>query len=101
MLITIRRLLVPCSVLWMAGCTLCPSLDDYTYSAYGGRWQRHDMENGRVGSAFNSSGSEIIVGEEVIVGDAAPVEVSPEPNPQADLEAERPLSDSATHSVLR
>ena len=38
------------------GCALCCSPDDGNYGAYGGRWQRHDMSSGRVGSAFAEAG---------------------------------------------
>ena len=38
------------------GCALCCSPDDCNYGAYGGRWQRHDMSSGRVGSAFAEAG---------------------------------------------
>ena len=38
------------------GCALCCSPDDCNYGAYGGRWQRHDMLSGRVGSAFAEAG---------------------------------------------
>ena len=38
------------------GCAMCCSTDDPNYAVYGGRWQRHDMSFGRVGSAFNDAG---------------------------------------------
>ncbi len=38
------------------GCAICCSPDDWNYGAYGGRWQRHDMSSGRVGSAFAEAG---------------------------------------------
>ncbi len=38
------------------GCALCCSPDDCNYGAYGGRWQRHDMANGRVSSVFAEAG---------------------------------------------
>jgi hypothetical protein len=38
------------------GCTLCCSPDDRNYGAYGGRWQRHDPEYGRVSSVFAEAG---------------------------------------------
>ena len=34
------------------GCSICAAPDDCAYGAYGGKWQRHDMYHGRVGSAF-------------------------------------------------
>ena len=36
-----------------SGCAMCCSPYDDAYSAYGGKWQRADMYNGRVGSAFH------------------------------------------------
>lgn len=44
------------------GCAVCCSPDDFNYGAYGGRWQRHDMENGRVGSAFAEAGYDSLGG---------------------------------------
>jgi len=38
------------------GCAMCCSPDDPNYGTYGGRWQRHDMTYGRVGSAFAEAG---------------------------------------------
>ncbi len=38
------------------GCALCSSCDDYSYGAFGGLWERTDMVNGRVGSAFSPAG---------------------------------------------
>lgn len=47
------------------GCAMCCSTDDPNYGAYGGRWQRHDMSHGRVGSAFNDAGFDALAeGEE-------------------------------------
>jgi hypothetical protein len=40
-----------------AGCAMCGSPFDYSYSAYGGRWQRDDPDCGRVGSLFDPAGS--------------------------------------------
>jgi hypothetical protein len=42
------------------GCAMCASTEDYTYAAYGGRWQRDDPVTGRVGSAFLPGGSMVI-----------------------------------------
>jgi hypothetical protein len=42
------------------GCAMCCAPDDYAYSAYGGRWQRHDMYHGRVGSAFAPAGGDVL-----------------------------------------
>ena len=38
------------------GCAMCCGTDDYNYGAYGGRWQRHDLAHGRVGSLFAPAG---------------------------------------------
>ena len=40
-----------------AGCAMCSSQDDYTYAAFGGRWQRDDPFIGRVGSVFAPAGA--------------------------------------------
>ena len=39
------------------GCAMCGSPFDYTYSAHGGRWERDDPVEGRVGSAFAPAGA--------------------------------------------
>ncbi len=54
------------------GCALCCSPDDCNYGAYGGRWQRHDMSSGRVGSAFAEAGYDS-------VGNAVEAVHTPEP----------------------
>jgi hypothetical protein len=57
--------LVPMCLLPLCiGCAMCGSQDDYTYAAFGGRWQRDDPINGRVGSAFAPAGA-MVVGEGV------------------------------------
>jgi len=35
-----------------SGCAMCCAPYDYDYAAFGGRWERYDMTNGRAGSAF-------------------------------------------------
>jgi hypothetical protein len=39
------------------GCAMCSSCLDDTYAAYGGKWQRADPVQGRVGSAFDPAGT--------------------------------------------
>jgi len=55
----LRKLCFVCLMSWVVsslGCAVCFSPDDYTYGAYGGRWQRHDLSSGRVGSAYAEAG---------------------------------------------
>ena len=70
-----RRSLLLLSLL-ATGCAMCPGPDDYTYSAFGGRWQRDDMVEGRVGSAFAPSGS-IAVDDGWLPMEEAPPEAAP------------------------
>src|SRR5438552_8343207 len=42
------------------GCATCCHPYDYAYGYYGGAWQRDDLCNGRVGSAFAPAGSRVI-----------------------------------------
>lgn len=35
------------------GCSMCSDPFDYTYAAFGGKWQRADPYSGRVGSLFH------------------------------------------------
>ena len=57
------------------GCAMCCSPDDPNYAAYGGRWQRHDMAYGRVGSAFAEAGYDALAPETLT---PAPAEDEPE-----------------------
>lgn len=43
-----------------SGCAIGSSSDDCTYSAYGGRWQRSDPCNGRVGSVFDPADAQVL-----------------------------------------
>lgn len=51
----------------LTGCTMCAPgyLDDY--ATVGGKWQRHDPANGRVGSIFSDPGSSQSAGESVVM----------------------------------
>jgi hypothetical protein len=57
------------------GCAMCNSCDDYTYGAYGGRWERLDPCYGRVGSAFTPE-----VGQRVDVDELHTPEMHGVPN---------------------
>lgn len=41
------------------GCAMCCSPYDCSYSAHGGRWERSNINSGRVGSAFEPAGGVI------------------------------------------
>jgi hypothetical protein len=45
------------------GCTLCSDCDDYSYGAFGGHWERTDMTNGRVGTAFSTDDPNVYGGD--------------------------------------
>lgn len=66
------------------GCAMCCSPYDDAYNAYGGKWQRADMYNGRVGSAFHPAQGG--VGGDVVYegGMAQSGEVIYEGSPQGD-----------------
>lgn len=55
-----KHRLLMCSLLALlaaaTGCAVCGSPFDYTYSTYGGKWQRDDETSGRVGSLFEPAG---------------------------------------------
>jgi hypothetical protein len=81
-------LLLMCMCL-LAGCAMSPALDDYSYNAYGGKWQRDNMTHGRVGSAFAPA-------EAMVVGD-----VIDSSEPQV-LDAEEYQAEfDNDHSILR
>ena len=46
------------ALLVTSGCAICASPGDYEYAAYGGRWQRTDRTNGRVGSVLDPAGAQ-------------------------------------------
>jgi len=60
-----------------AGCAMCGSPHDCTYSAYGGRWQRTDPSSGRVGSVLDAADVQIAETEVIYEGqlEALPSEV--------------------------
>jgi hypothetical protein len=59
---------------WLTtGCSICAHPYDYSYTYYGARWQRSDMEHGRVGSAFYPAGEQLI-------HDPAPADPGVNPN---------------------
>ncbi len=61
-----------------AGCRLCCDTDDYTYSAYGGAWERTRRDSGRVGSIIDPAGAK-----------AAKLAERDEPNPPDELDRQR------------
>lgn len=67
------RLLALVMLASSTGCAICCHPHDYEYCAYGGRWERDDRCNGRVGSAFEPAGG--IVGEDHNLGQP-PAEVA-------------------------
>ena len=76
------------------GCAMCCSPDDYNYGTYGGRWQRHDLSHGRVGSAFAEAGYDT-VGEVIEAGPTT----EPEPLPPGD-DRIRPVSYEEVSSYI-
>lgn len=75
------------------GCAMCCAPDDPNYAAYGGRWERHDPQYGRVGSAFTPAGSPIDAGE--VIGqpyvEGQPYIEGPTPTP---AETTAPIQDT-------
>lgn len=57
----------------LAGCAICCSPYDYAYPAYGGKWQRQQMNHGRVGSVLAPAGDFVAAPE------GMPAEVVPPP----------------------
>ncbi len=86
------------------GCTLCSDCDDYSYGAFGGRWERSDLTYGRVGSAFSPEGSIAANGESVHPSDldsAAPEVGAPDAEMVAPpLDDELPPADAEESSLL-
>lgn len=83
------------------GCAMCCSPYDNAYGYYGGRWQRDDLCNGRVGSVYAPAGSPIHTAktaqpkaESAEPNTLPPPEDVPEAKPETkpdDLSTSRPL----------
>jgi hypothetical protein len=82
-----------------AGCAMCSSCDDYSYTASGGIWERLDPCYGRVGSAFTPEvgtytdelgyeASHETPAELLPAGEPTPAD-DPAPEPPDDKEANR------------
>ena len=76
------------------GCAMCCSPDDPNYGAYGGRWQRHDMSYGRVGSAFAEAGYDSLAPES-----QAPTLAEDQPGDDGVAEATPPTDEADTDLV--
>jgi hypothetical protein len=50
----------------LLGCAMCCGVDDENYGAYGGIWQRHDMQHGRVGSILSPAGNTVVADEYIV-----------------------------------
>ncbi|MCU0978211.1 MAG: hypothetical protein MUF25_03475 [Pirellulaceae bacterium] len=62
------------------GCAMCDSAQDWTYSAFGGKWQRDNPHSGRVASLFDPAGGQVME-------QGLPTEAEPTP-PAAEEAAE-------------
>ena len=83
-------------LLWLstsAGCAMCASCDDYNYGSYGGRWQRDDPTNGRVGSIFEPAGA-------MVIGQTSPAEDVPAAKSEEESGAEESPEAGAEESLL-
>lgn len=61
------------------GCAMCDNAQDWSYAAFGGKWQRDNPTSGRVASLFDPAGAQI-------VEQGSPMEA--EPAPESTEEAE-------------
>ena len=75
-------ILLGCYFVILTGCTLCPSPHADEYGAYGGIWQRDDLNNGRVGSVFAPAGHRIEDPQQVDAPTLAPADGEMELPPQ-------------------
>jgi len=44
----------------LTGCAMCDNAEDFGYSAFGGKWQRDNPYSGRVASAFDPAGMQVL-----------------------------------------
>jgi len=44
----------------VSGCAMCDNVEDSTYPAFGGKWQRDNPTSGRVGSVFDPAGMQVV-----------------------------------------
>jgi hypothetical protein len=87
-----KRYVFACSLIALlaaaTGCATCGSPFDYSYAAYGGKWQRGDSDEGRVGSALDPA--EVTSAEEdtgiAFQGEPTPADASTQP-PTEGVEA--------------
>ena len=63
------------------GCAMCDNAQDWTYSAFGGKWQRDNPHSGRVASLFDPAGGQVM--EQGLPSEA-------EPTPESTEEAAEP-----------
>ncbi len=84
-------------VVWVAmlvlagttGCAMCDNAQDWSYAAFGGKWQRDNPTSGRVASLFDPAGGQVI--EQGFPTEAEPV---PEGIEQAEETGESLLEES-------
>ncbi len=68
-----------------SGCAMCDNVEDWTYAAFGGKWQRDNPTSGRVGSVFDPAGMQVAEG-------GTPTKAEPElAEPEASEETAEPL----------
>ena len=58
------------------GCAMCDNAQDWTYAAFGGKWQRDNPSSGRVASLFDPAGGQVI--EQGLPTEAEPAQESME-----------------------
>lgn len=79
-------------LLFGSGCSICSNCDLDAYSAYGGRWQRTERSEGRVGSLFHPAGALVPYGPSGV--DPNSVLESPETNSSKAAEDDSAAGDS-------
>jgi hypothetical protein len=79
------------------GCAMCDNAQDWTYTAFGGKWQRDNPHSGRVASLFDPAGGQVI--EQGFPTEAEPAQDNVEEaeetaEPLLEEAEERPMEES-------
>jgi hypothetical protein len=75
------------------GCAMCDNAQDWTYAAFGGKWQRDNPSSGRVASLFDPAGGQVT--EQQVSEQGVPTEA------ESAAEGIEPTEESAEPLVER
>lgn len=85
------------------GCAMCCGPYDNAYGYYGGKWQRDDLCNGRVGSVYAPAGSPVYTAKEQDESTQSeePATLPPPAEPAPEMQPEDESTSLPLRSVQR